>query len=110
MPGNRTRDIEIFTEAIELSDEHCVSFLDRVCAGDTELRQRIEALLESNERAGDFLETPPSGSINEVRVKVSAGEKPGDLVDRYKLLQQIGQTQRWAHTRPPPAPPSNASG
>ena len=91
MPGNRTRDIEIFTEAVELSDEQRVSFLDCVCADDTELRQRIDALLKSNERTGDFLETPPTGSINEVRAKVSAGEKPGDLVDRYKLLQQIGE-------------------
>src|SRR5207342_523205 len=40
---------------------------------------------------GDFLETPPTGAIKEVRAKVIAGEKPGDRVDRYKLVQQIGE-------------------
>jgi len=59
--------------------------------GSEELRHRIEALLRSNERAADFLETPPTGSLSDVRAKVSAGEKPGDQVDKYKLLQQIGE-------------------
>jgi serine/threonine protein kinase len=91
MIGNRKRDVDLFTEAIQLADEERIAFLDRACADDEDLRRRIDALLRSNERAGDFLETPPTGSINEVRAKVSAGEKAGDLVDRYKLLQQIGE-------------------
>jgi serine/threonine protein kinase/tetratricopeptide (TPR) repeat protein len=91
MTGDRKRDIEVFTEAIQLPQEERVAFLDRVGAEDKDLRQRIEKLLRSNERAGDFLEKPPTGSIIEGRAKVAAGEKPGDLVDRYKLLQQIGE-------------------
>jgi serine/threonine protein kinase len=91
MTGNGKRDIDLFTEAIELPNEERIAFLDRACAGDEELRRKIEKLLKFNDRAGDFLETPPTGSINDVRAKVSAGEKPGDLVDRYKLLQQIGE-------------------
>jgi len=91
MPGNRKRDIELFTEAIRLSTQERDAFLDRACTDDEDLRGRIEALLKSNDRAGDFLETPPTGSINEVRAKVAAGEQPGDRVDRYRLLQQIGE-------------------
>jgi serine/threonine protein kinase/tetratricopeptide (TPR) repeat protein len=91
MTGHRKRDIEVFTEAIQLPQEERVAFLHRVGAEDNDLRRRIEKLLRSNERAGDFLETPPTGSINEVRAKVSAGEKPGDRVDRYELLEQIGE-------------------
>jgi serine/threonine protein kinase len=91
MTGNRKRDVEVFTEAIQLPNEERIAFLDRACADDVDLRHRIEKLLRSNDRAWDFLETPPSGSINAVRAKVSAGEKPGDQVDRYRLLQQIGE-------------------
>src|SRR5712675_1306066 len=84
------RDIEVFTEAIQLPIEQRVAFLDRVCAGDQELRRRIEALLKSNDRAGAFLEQPPE-VVGEGRAKAAAGEKPGDRVGRYKLLQQIGE-------------------
>ena len=91
MTGNRQRDIEIFTEAMQLPDEERVAYLERACAGDEGLRQRIEALLRSNDRAGDFLEQPPTGSLSDGRAKIAAGEKPGDRVGRYKLLQQIGE-------------------
>src|SRR5581483_8530961 len=91
MPATREHEIELFTEAIQLSKEERAAFLDRICGQDRELRGRIEALLKFNDRAGDFLETPPTGAINEVRAKVTAGEKPGDQIDRYKLLQQIGE-------------------
>src|SRR5690242_16945993 len=91
MTGNAKRDVELFLEAIQLPNEQRVAFLDRACANEKDLRRRIEALLRSNERAGDFLETPPTGSIGEVRAKITVGEKPGDRVDHYKLLKQIGE-------------------
>ena len=91
MTGDRKRDVELFTEAIQLSDEERIGFLDRLGAEDEELRWRIEKLLRSNDRAGDFLETPPTPAIDEARTKISPGEKPGDWVDRYKLVQQIGE-------------------
>jgi serine/threonine protein kinase/Tfp pilus assembly protein PilF len=91
MTSDRKRDVEVFTEAIQLPNEERLAFLDRVCSDDEDLRRRIEALLKSNERAGSFLEAPPTASIAEGRIKVTAGEKPGDRVGRYKLLQQIGE-------------------
>jgi RNA polymerase sigma factor (TIGR02999 family) len=91
MTPNSGRAIEIFTEALQLPIEERVAFLDRVCAGDEVLRRKIEALLRSNDRAGAFLEEPPTASISEKRGKVAVGEKPGDQVGRYKLLRQIGE-------------------
>src|SRR3954466_6883922 len=91
MMGDRKRDIEIFAEAVQLPIEERMAFLDGACGGDKNLRERIEALLRSNDRAGDFLEKAPTSSITEGRAKVTAGEKPGDRLDRYKLLQQIGE-------------------
>jgi len=91
MTGNRKGDVDLFTEAIQLPNEERIAFLHQACADDEELRLRMEKLLRSNDRAGDFLETPPTGSLGEDRAIVAAGEKPGDLVERYKLLQQIGE-------------------
>src|SRR5262245_29169964 len=90
-PSNNKRDVDLFAEAIKLPTEERIAFLNRVCADDRDLRRRIEKLLRFNDRASDFMEVPLKGSINEVRAKVSAGEKPGDRIDRYKLLQQIGE-------------------
>src|SRR6266850_5640710 len=91
MTSNPGRILELFTKAAQLPVEQRAAFLDQVCAGDRELRNKIEALLKSNERVGDFLEEPPSAIIGEGRAKATAGEKPGDRVGRYKLLQQIGE-------------------
>jgi hypothetical protein len=53
------RDVVIFTEALRFSAEERAAFLDRACAGDENLRRKVEALLRAHERVGDFLETPP---------------------------------------------------
>jgi len=88
---NSGRDIELFTEAVQLAPAERIAFLDRVCADDQDLRRQIEALLESNDRVGAFLEQPPTTAIGEERAKPTAGEKPGDRIGHYKLLQQIGE-------------------
>jgi len=90
MTGKSGRDIEVFTEAVQLPIAERAAFLDRACAGDEDLRRRIEALLRSNDRVGAFLEQPPE-VVGEGRIKAAGGEKPGDRVGRYKLLQQIGE-------------------
>ena len=91
MTTNSGRAFEIFTEAIQLPAEEQSPFLDRTCVGDEGLRRKIEALLKSNERAESFLERPASADVGVTRAKVVPGEKPGDHVDRYKLLKQIGE-------------------
>lgn len=83
--------IEIFTEALQLPAGERSAFLDRVCAENESLRRKIEALLRSNERAGSFLEEPPTASISEKRENLPVGEKPGDQIGRYTLLEQIGE-------------------
>jgi serine/threonine protein kinase len=48
-------------------------------------------LLKSNDRAGAFLEQPPT-AIEGGRAKgFNVGEKAGDTIGRYKLLQQLGE-------------------
>src|SRR5262249_1089165 len=49
----------IFFEALDLAGPaERAAFLDRACAGDAALRQRVEALLLCHANAGDFLARP----------------------------------------------------
>src|SRR5262245_52705376 len=50
---------EIYLAALEKpTDEERSAFLAHACAGDEELRQRIERLLRAQPKIGSFLETP----------------------------------------------------
>jgi serine/threonine protein kinase len=89
--ANSGRDLELFTEAIQLPIEERNSFLDRACGQDKHLRGKIEALLRSNERLGAFLEQPPTVINGGSARALPIGEKPGDTVGRYRLLQQLGE-------------------
>src|SRR5216684_2118898 len=90
MNDNSDRDVVVFTEALRLPAAERGDYLGRACADDEDLRQRVEVLLKTHDRVGDFLEQPPTGA-GEGRIEVEAGEKPGDRIGRYKLLQQIGE-------------------
>jgi eukaryotic-like serine/threonine-protein kinase len=50
---------EIFTAALELPErESRASFLEKACGGDVDLQRRVEALLNSHFRSGEFLDVP----------------------------------------------------
>ena len=80
--------------ALELPAGERAAYLDRECAGDAALRQRVEELLQANEVSCDWLEDLAAvrpGSGGTVRLSLVPAEKPGDRIGRYKLLQQIGE-------------------
>ena len=85
------RDVMLFAEALQLSPAERCAYLERACGADAELRQRVERLPKTHDQAGDFLEHPPAEAVVEAPPKASVGEKPGDRIGRYKLLQQIGE-------------------
>src|SRR5712664_353219 len=88
MKGSEKSEMDLFTEAVQLPAEQRSGFLEAACGGDAEQRANIEALLKAHMESGEFLETAPA----EVKARTGApGEKPGDRVGRYKLLQQIGE-------------------
>ncbi len=91
MNGSSDRDVEVFTEALLLPASQRAAYLVRACGGDAELRQKVEALLKGHNEVGDFLEHPPHETTAVGKSGSAIGEKPGDRVGRYKLLQQIGE-------------------
>src|SRR5215211_729755 len=97
-PPNLAR--AVFVEAVEMTDPvDRAALLDRACAGDTDLRVRVEGLLRAYVDAGSFLEQPAAGLGDTGRTGPAAtetarpaGAGPGAVVaGRYKLLEQIGE-------------------
>ncbi len=67
--------------------------LDQACGNDAELRRKVEALLRSHNQIGELPWNIPRREFPlPARPGASKqGEKPGDRIGRYKLLQQIGE-------------------
>jgi serine/threonine protein kinase len=91
MNGLLSRDVVIFTQAVGLPADERAAYLERACGGDATLCQKVEALLQTHDHVGDFLEESPQKAAIEARVGGPTSEKPGDRIGRYKLLQQIGE-------------------
>src|SRR5215831_5126010 len=81
--------LAVFAAALELPAGERAAFLVRECGDDQTLKARVEALLRADSEAGNFLEQPPpdAGLLSANTI----GEKPGDHIGRYTLLQQIGE-------------------
>jgi len=56
MKSDPDRELAIFTEALKASLQERDAFVERMCAGDEDLRRKVEALLKAHDRLGSFLE------------------------------------------------------
>jgi len=81
-------ELDLFAAAIAISDPaQRAAFLDRECAHDLALRQRLQQLLDAHFRSHEFLEPAPNPTAS-YAPDVAAGAL---IAGRYKLLQQIGE-------------------
>jgi serine/threonine protein kinase/tetratricopeptide (TPR) repeat protein len=88
----------IFHEARLLAGDEREGYLKGACGNDLALRNKVEALLKADDEAGDFLRTNDGGDadatsagVAPVGEKAKNAEAAGQTIDRYKLLQQIGE-------------------
>ena len=92
----------LFEAARNLGDPTaCRAFLDQACAGEPDLRSRLEALLEASREGEKFFkeaerfELPPSSPtaapVATGNAELSSDEGLGKRVGHYKLLQKIGE-------------------
>src|SRR5665213_372182 len=81
---------DIFSDALELTDPAARRrYIAKACGKDAALYERIIALIKSHEEAGDFIRTPAQAAVTLDPVRCT--EQPGTIIDRYNLLQQIGE-------------------
>ena len=76
---------DVFLEALEQPGDEREAFVERACSGNEQLLDQVRSLLTASQRAGSFLESPPTDA------RLEACERPGVQIGPYKLLQQIGE-------------------
>jgi len=87
---------EIYYAALKEPPEGRSAYVKAACGDDLELLERVESLLKIRETTNNFLESPPfidqpllsSGLLTENEFPE---EQPGTIIDRYKLLEKIGE-------------------
>jgi serine/threonine protein kinase len=80
----------IFLEAVEKhAPEQWARFLDEACAGQPELRQRVEVLLQAHQEGTVGPQPGPEDAAP--RDGGGAAEGPGTRIGPYKLLERIGE-------------------
>ncbi len=92
----------IFVTALEkTAPAERAAYLDGACAGDPDLRRRVEALLQAHEQSGDLLDPPAQDPGPSTHFDVGSAvvwpltglisEGSGTHIGPYKLLQPIGE-------------------
>ena len=77
---------QLFEAALTLSPPERNAFLDKSCGSDTELRRKVEDLLEEDARAGSFLEHPPFHLLHDL-VSNSHTDKATQSLSRDGITQ-----------------------
>jgi hypothetical protein len=92
----------ILAEAVEFaSAAERQAFVEKACAGDARLKQRVDLLIAHHFQAGSFLDSPASNliatgaftpSMEDASLAATVPmETPGAVIGNYKLLEQIGE-------------------
>ncbi|MHC4629584.1 MAG: serine/threonine protein kinase, partial [Planctomycetota bacterium] len=86
----QTNEETIYYEAVLKPPKERKEYIRAACGDDTALLARIEALLEAREVKDGFLKPPtldPNVDLDDSLIS----ESPGTIIDRYKLLERIGE-------------------
>jgi serine/threonine protein kinase/tetratricopeptide (TPR) repeat protein len=87
------RELAVFSAARRLPAAERLAYLNQTCAGDAPLRRRVEELLRASEEepAAEAQRPERTPATSTVTLSGTPGEKAGDRIGHYKLLQQIGE-------------------
>jgi tetratricopeptide (TPR) repeat protein len=94
MAQDKVRVDLLFLAALEkVTAAERSTYLESACAGDRDLRARVERLLAAQDKVSSFLESPAPGlSTQTPRLDVpSATEQSGSVIGPYRLLEEIGE-------------------
>jgi len=80
---------EIYYAALSEPPDKRLAYVKAACGEDLELQARLESLLRVREGGNNFLESPLF--IDQTLVNTLPEEKPGHTIDKYKLLEKIGE-------------------
>jgi eukaryotic-like serine/threonine-protein kinase len=87
MPIDLKRAQEVFQAVVELPPDERAVVLERECAGDAELRRRVEALLKAHDDSAEL----PAPELTAAYVPLPTVEPGGVFAGRYKLREKLGE-------------------
>ena len=94
MPDAPPNLMTVFAEALERTDPVArAAYLDAVCEGHTSLRQRVEALLGADDRAGRFLE-PDSTVMSKSTASGTEAETATSIPETHPQSPQVTEEHR----------------
>ena len=82
---------EIFHAARELPPGERDGFLVEACGSDRPLRAKVDALLESDRVADDFIADPPARLVADAFDAAPEPSVAGRMIDRYRIVREIGR-------------------
>jgi hypothetical protein len=102
MNDDSNQEVVIFSRALELPEEERAAYLAQACGSDEALRLLVEGLLRAHVDAAGFMEEPPitlevvgsmepAAGVPSGKSEFVLGENLGDRIDRYKLVQRLGE-------------------
>ncbi len=80
---------DIFVDALQQEPQNRPQFLDKICAGNEELRREVESLLDSFDHASSFMEKPVIGEVADL-MSQNKTDKHGKSFGHYEILELIG--------------------
>jgi eukaryotic-like serine/threonine-protein kinase len=90
-PERYRRIIELFKAASDRDPEARPEFLAELCAGDSDLRQEVEAMLSADAHPGGFLEQPPGDFAADLLDDVTGPQAgPGTVLGPYRIEKLLG--------------------
>ncbi|HKQ79531.1 MAG TPA: protein kinase [Blastocatellia bacterium] len=92
MKPERWGQIErLYHDALDLPPGERTAFLDEACGDDQDLRREVESLLDCDERAQDFIATPPDTIAAELMAAAQAPSLVGGSLNHYRVLSTLGR-------------------
>jgi serine/threonine protein kinase/Tfp pilus assembly protein PilF len=93
-PARLEKIEEIFYAALEQEPNQVAQFLETACEGDELLRRKVEELLASRQRVGNFIEDSAAGIAAKIVENGKADLLIGQTFGHYKIFKQIGSGGR----------------
>ncbi|HXU36005.1 MAG TPA: protein kinase [Blastocatellia bacterium] len=91
MKAERWKQIDgIFQAALDRGQAERAAFLDEACKGDRSLRREVEALIDSHDKAGSFIEAPVFEAAAELVINGESESLIGRELGAYKITEVLG--------------------
>src|SRR5437867_6778907 len=89
-PERWQRINQLYHDALELDANRQATFLNQACAGDAGLRNEVESLIASHDKAGSFIAEPALKIAARILAEDQATSLVGQQFSHYRIKSLLG--------------------